>query len=293
MRILLTGATGFIGSKLCATLLKQEHEVIGVSRKAPSTCENSNSYRFVPYVMGDVFPKSVVDFSPEVLVHLAWSGIPDFSAEVCVENVKSQLDFMEATKCIPSLKKIVVAGTCREYGSKVGLCRESETLYPDNYFAWAKNALADYFRLVCAEREISLLWFRLFYVYGPGQRVGALIPTLIKAIRNNQPPEILNLMASNDYVYIDDIVEAFIKGIECRQSEGIVNLGSGHTVSVLDVVTLVAELGGALDMVPKNKKGEEALQGMVADINKAKSLLDWAPDTSLSEGIKKMFEVTA
>jgi len=291
MRILLTGATGFIGSKLWTALLNQGHEVIGVSRNAPVTGEDSISYHHVPYVMGDVFPKSVVDFSPEVLVHLAWGGIPDFSAGACAENVKSQLDFIQATKNIPSLKKIIVAGTCREYASKVGLCRETDLLSPDNYFSWAKNTVADYFRLACAERNIGLLWFRLFYVYGPGQRAGALIPTLIKAIQNNQPPEIKNLTASNDYVYIDDVVEAFVKGIECKERTGIVNLGSGQTASVLDVVTLAAELGGAINLVPKNNERKEVVKGMIADITKAKSVLAWEPKTSLSEGIRKTFEL--
>ena len=247
--------------------------------------------------MGEALPDSLVSFSPEVLVHLAWNGIPDFSAKTCAENVGAQIRFLGETEKFKNLKKVLVSGSCLEYGDKKGLCHETEAVLPDSYFSWAKQTLSNYFRLFCQQRHIGLLWFRLFYVYGPGQRSAALIPTLIDVSRAGRKPEIKNPSASNDFIYIDDVLDAFVKGIEHRECSGVLNLGSGRPASVLEVAQTVENvLKGDTNYSNKHARTfeEEKLKsGMVADISQAKSVLGWEPNTSLSEGIEKTWKLSA
>ena len=297
MKILLTGATGFIGANLWRVLLERGHDVMGVSRQPPAGNERESMVSHVCHVMGESLPDSVVSFSPEVLVHLAWDGIPDFSAKICADNVAAQVKFLGETEKLNSLKKILVSGSCREYGDNKGLCQEAETLAPDSYFSWAKQTLSDYFRLACQQRNINLLWFRLFYVYGPGQRSASLIPSLLQSVRDGLEPEIKNPSSAHDFIYIDDVVDAFVKGIEDKKSSGILNLGSGRIVSVFEVVEIVMDLLRG-DTSPSRKRirslGEETLKsGLIASISQSKLVLAWTPKTGLSEGIEKTWKLSS
>jgi nucleoside-diphosphate-sugar epimerase len=241
--------------------------------------------------MGDQLPEAAIDFTPEVIVHLAWDGIPDFSEQKCVFNVESQLRFLNETRRFTALRKIVVAGTCREYGLKQGACVESESAIPDSYFSWAKQSLHDFFSLNCQKRGISLSWFRIFYVYGPSQREESLIPTLIKAFKTNTAPKISNPLAVNDYIYIADVVKAFVMGAENVECEGTFNLGSGRTTSIAEIVRRVEYSINGTDKSPSDLDSSSSVEnritsGMWADLSLSSKLLSWAPEVSLRDGVE-------
>jgi len=295
MRVIVTGATGFLGQVLCRKLLERGHELLGLSRTGKSgNGLNSKVITYVPYSMGEELPKDVIDFSPTVLVHLAWSGIPDFSEQKCVENVESQLRFLKETEKLPGLKKIVGAGTCREYGARQGACIEGERFAPGSYFSWAKQSLGDYFALDCKRREMSFVWFRIFYVYGPGQRAESLVPTLIKAFKANKDPEINNPLAVNDYIYVNDVVNAFIKATEDENCHGIFNLGSGKTTSIAEIVGLVERVIRNTDdfssQLIKKIGSIKSSSGMWADISLSGRQLGWTPQVSLADGISRTID---
>jgi len=292
MRVIVTGASGFIGKQLCNKLLERGHQVVSLCRtsRAPERTY-LKSFQHIPYVMGEVLPKEVIVFSPEALVHLAWDGIPDFSERKCVDNVESQLRFLKETEKLDQLEKIVGAGTCREYGAKYGACVESERIQSDSYFSWAKQTLADYFRLACQQRRTSLVWFRIFYIYGPGQRAESLIPSLIKAFKSKRNPKINNPSTANDYIYIDDVVTVFIKSIEDKNCRGTFNLGSGKTTSVATISEIVEQTIRNENEFSKNlakQLGPDAPNsGMWADTSLSKRQLDWAQQISLVDGIER------
>jgi len=241
--------------------------------------------------MGEMLPKEVISFSPEVLVHLAWDGIPDFSELKCRDNVEAQLRFLKETEKLHQLKKIVAAGTCREYGAKEGASAEWERVQPDSYFSWAKQTLADYFKLVCQQRQTKLVWFRIFYIYGPGQRAESLIPTLIRAFKSKLKPEIRNAKAANDFIYIDDVISAFINSIENNECQGTFNLGSGSLTSVAkisEVVEITIQNGGELSLEFDNQLDVDVMtSGMWSETSKSRNQLGWEPKISLLDGIQR------
>ena len=291
MRIIVTGASGFIGKELCCKLLERGHQVVGLCRTS-WTPEDTHlkSFQHISYVMGELIPKEVIAFSPEVLVHLAWDGIPDFSERKCVDNVESQLRFFKETEKLNQLMKIVGAGTCREYGARQGACAESERVQPDSYFSWAKQTLADYLKLACQQRQTGLVWFRIFYIYGPGQRPESLIPTLIKSFRARLNPEIKNPSAVNDYIYIDDVVSAFIKSIEDKDCQGTFNLGSGKASPVARISEIVEQFvqkdSEFSSQLIKKLDASESNSGMWADTALSERQLEWTPRITLAEGIE-------
>jgi UDP-glucose 4-epimerase len=291
VRVLVTGATGFIGTTLCRELVIRGHTVMGASRRVSQSSEIERSLGHISYEIGRPLPASIKEFSPEIVVNLAWNGIPDFSAATCFENVSNQISFLTELAKLPNLKKILVAGSCKEYGARFGRCLERERSLPDGYFSWAKQTLSDYFHVFCEEKDIDLLWYRIFYVYGPGQRRGSLVPSLINALRNGEMPEIKNPKAANDFVYIDDVINAFAKGLEREGVRGIFNLGSGRLATVGEVSNLVNQAiqGGTMQasQAGSNPSSDESQTGLYADIEKARLQLDWAPTTSLQEGVRQ------
>lgn len=294
MRVLVTGATGFIGMPLCQVLVNRGHTVMGVSRKPPTDCDQLKGVAYVAYQLGDPLPESVVNFTPEVIVHLAWNGIPDFSADTCLANVFAQIKFLDELEKFPYLGKILVSGTCNEYGTQSGVCHETERSPPNSYFSWAKQTLCDYFNIFCKKNSIPLLWFRIFYVYGPRQRSAALIPTLLRAFRMGQDPEIKNPYAANDFIFVDDVVDAFLKGVEDKDAAGILNLGSGRLTKVSDVAKIAERISGQHKMSRENlmvgHPSPDAQLAMMADISNAKLTLAWAPKVDLAQGIAHTLE---
>ena len=297
MRIVVTGASGFIGRKLCCILLERGHEVVALCRKIP-VVETSqlDSFRHIPYTMGELLPKDVTNFSPEVIVHLAWDGIPDFSERKCVDNLVSQIQFFKQIENLDQLKKIIGAGTCREYGAKQGACVENDRIKPDSYFSWVKQTLAEYLWVSCQQWQVALVWFRIFYIYGPGQRPESLIPTLIRAYTSKQYPEIKNSAAANDYVYIEDVVSAIVKATEDQDCQGTFNLGSGITTTVAKIAKLVEQMMQKdtqfLDQLALEMDDGESNSGMWADTTLTACQLDWSPEVSLFEGIKRTLKAT-
>lgn len=295
MRIVVTGASGFIGKKLCVELLERGHEVASLCRNSCTIAPTqSGTYSHIPYVMGEVIPREVEAFEPEALVHLAWDGIPDFSERKCLQNYNSQVSFFSQTSKLLSLKKVIGTGTCREYASKQGVCFESDRIQPDSYFSWVKQSLSDYFHLSCQQRKITCVWFRIFFVYGPGQRSESLIPTLIRSYKSNCLPDIKSPNVANDYIYIDDVIKAIIIAIEKQDHCGIFNLGSGNLTTVTEVASLVEHLlNESMDYKDKSFQliaNGLVRNGMFADISLAANQLEWTPQIDLIEGISQTIQ---
>ena len=290
MRILVTGATGFLGKKLCDLLSRRGHDVVGLSRHIDQF--PIPAFKLISYSMGQPFPNELIEFAPEVIVNLAWQGIPDFSQTQCLQNFKSHSDFLLETEKFGSLKKVIVAGTCREYATRSGPCLEGELSRPDNYFSWAKLALHDLYLLSLKGRGIKLIWFRIFYVYGPGQRNESLIPSLINNFKLKKILKVNNPLAANDFIYVDDVIDGFVKAVENVNSEGILNLGSGLPFTVKGVSELVGYFMGDTKKSPQHILREnEALDcrgvDIYADLRLVNQVLDWSPQTDLVSGIKQ------
>jgi UDP-glucose 4-epimerase len=292
MRVVVTGASGFLGIHLCDALLNSGHKVAGLYRSSlVGNTKYPQSFIGIKYTMGEDIPQSLIEFSPEVLVHLSWDGIPDFSRAKCISNVESQISFFEKLGVLKDLKKIIGTGSCLEYGKKYGLCNERELMRPQNFFSWAKKTISDYLSIYCFEKNIVFFWLRIFYVYGPGQRPDSLLPTLISNIKLGSSAEIRNPMLANDFIYVEDVMKAFIKAVEGNAPSGIYNIGSGVATKVLDIVRIATNLMSCAEGGQKLRSTLQAVkhtdEGMRADIANAYYALGWAPAIGLVDGIER------
>ena len=114
MKVLVTGATGSRGQQICRVLLAAGHSIMGTTRESDELSRFPGS-DMCTYRMGEPLPEAVTEFEPDALAHLAWEGTPDFSRERCLKNQSAQEPFFGSVLMLPTLRRVVVAGTCREH----------------------------------------------------------------------------------------------------------------------------------------------------------------------------------
>lgn len=288
MRIFITGASGFIGRRFLEQLDSKKMQFLLLAKDKE---ENTILKRFgFPVCIGNLnnisrFKKRVIDFAPQVCVHLAWEGIPDYSFNMSKRNLDNSIGLINFLVDETDCNKIIITGSCMEYGKTKGICKESDIFAVNSFFSWAKCSFYSYADFVCKNSGINLIWMRLFYVYGPGQRKGSLIPSLVYALNEGHTPAIKNPYNANDFIHVDDVVSALRIAVTKKVESGIYNLGSGTSTRVVDVFELLQEIMNNKRKIILSKKCILKPINFWADIGMAHRFLGWEPKISLRKGI--------
>ena len=293
LKVLITGASGFVGSALVEKLSMSGCEVMALSR----TCIETKTTSKVQWLKADLslpesYREEVKIFSPDTVIHLSWQDIPDFSFKKSLLNLNQSLEFLAFVLEIESCKKILVSGSCLEYNKTKGECKETDAGSPKDHFTWAKHSIYSWLSMRCAQKVVVLGWLRIFYVYGPGQRPGSLVPTILSSLKNNELPYLRTPKNANDYIFIDDVIDAFYVAIISKKiSSGIYNLGSGTSTTVLDICRYAEQIILGTDLhtqqLERETKNSTADTNFWAGINATKKKLDWSPKIALESGIKR------
>ena len=235
MRVVITGASGFIGRPLSERLAGLGCEVLAIARKIPDN-KYTNSLHWLEADLSSsiTYQQEIKSFCPEILIHLAWQDIPDFSLEKSILNLNQSLEFISFITEIKSCKKILISGSCWEYGKTQGECLNTDIGNPKDFFTLSKHSLRLWIEMISKKKSINLGWFRLFYVYGPGQRSESLIPSILNHLKNGGLPDIRTPHDANDYIFINDVVDAFTIATNNTFESGVYNLGTGKSTSVLE-----------------------------------------------------------
>lgn len=240
MKVMVTGATGFVGQHVVNELLARGHSVVAIARDIKRAREIPWFDR-VEFIQCDLHEGFKPLFQPECLpnaiVHLAWPGLPNYRDFFHIsKNLPVDLAFLEAA-VNSGVPHLLVAGTCLEYGMQYGPLTEELETSPTTPYGFAKDALRKALQLLQKERPFTLQWMRLFYMYGEGQNKNSLLAQLDRAIDEGQP--VFNMSMGNqlrDYLPIQDVAKNFAIVLENPRCQGVINCCSGLPVSVLDLV---------------------------------------------------------
>lgn len=237
MKIILTGATGFLGKYVHQKLLESKHQVYVISRKPPF----GKLWYQADILNHKETGKIVQNIDADVLVHLAWDVT---HGEFW--NSPKNIAYAEASKSLFDYflkaggKKIISAGTCAEYPTSDKAISENAVSKDKlTQYGYAKREVYDYLNsLIQKSSDLNFTWLRIFGIYGPGENEERFFPKVIRHIKYSTPFEIKTPDCFMDYVYVKDVANFISSCLEGR-SIGAVNIGTGESVSLLDLYNIL------------------------------------------------------
>jgi len=239
-KVLVTGATGFIGRHVVKALLARGFAVRAVARDLDKARALA-WFADVEFVAADIHaPDTDVPALTEgvdALVHLAWPGLPDYAGLFHFETtLPADYAFIKAV-VQRGVSQVLVTGTCFEYGLQSGPLSESTTPQPVNPYGLAKNALRVFLQALSRTMPFTLQWARMFYLHGEGQNPRSLLASLDRAIAAGDSS--FNMSRGDqlrDYLAVEDAADYLVTILQRPQFAGIVNCCSGQPVSVRALV---------------------------------------------------------
>ena len=284
-KILVTGASGFIGSHLCRKLNKLDAEVHGISRQDPKNFDDS-----IQWWQGDVSDSRFVDelikkIRPQLIFHLASYvvGLRDLSAvrPTFLSNLLSSINILISATDI-GCEKIILVGSQEE-----PVKGRTHTI-PSSPYAAAKWCGSAYARMFHALYKTPVTIARLFMVYGPGQRdTNKLIPYVTLSLLKGQAPELTSGQRLVDWIYVKDVVNGLLQIAQSQNSDGhTFDLGSGALVSIREIVhQLVHIINPDIKPLFGNIPDRPLEQEIVASIKDTYNTIGWKPETPIDKGL--------
>ncbi|MES2686049.1 MAG: NAD(P)-dependent oxidoreductase [Pseudomonadota bacterium] len=241
MRILVTGATGFFGSHIVPALLSCGHEVTVLlrdERRLRTYDWAVNVRAFFHDMLDDRPAPAFSDLGrPDCLIHLAWPGLPNYKEPFHVEENLPASYALISQLVSQGLRHVIVGGTCLEYGMREGCLEEDFPTAPVIAYAMAKDQLRKKLEVLKAEKQFTLQWGRIFYIYGPGQSNKSLLSQLDAAIDSEQAFFNMSLGEQlRDYLPVETAASYMEKLATTPSCEGIVNICSGSPISIKAIV---------------------------------------------------------
>jgi nucleoside-diphosphate-sugar epimerase len=246
-RILLTGARGFIGAAILRRLRSEGHEVVALSSAGDGDWRRLD----LLWTSEDEIARLVEGEEITHCLHSAWYTNHDdyLVAEVNREWLQASLR-LEAGFRAGGGERFVGLGTCLEYDVNESGGRFSELrtpLRPETLYARCKTALFQ----GLAERSADFAWARVFFVYGPGDRGGRLIPFIVEGLAKGEKVAAKFGGLRRDYIHVDDLAGQLTR-IAFAPLKGAINTGSGAAAKVADIFRLAGEVAGRPDLIDAN-----------------------------------------
>jgi len=274
--VLVTGASGFIGRRLSPILRSSGLVVEEIVREH-----------------GDVADEKTWDAAPpcKAVVHLAGrSFVPDSweqPASFLRTNVQGTINALEY--CRKHRASLVYLSSYL-YGHPKSLpIPETAPLHATNPYASSKALAEQACRMYAQHFGLAITVLRLFNVYGPGQPEPFLIPLLVRQVAEGREIVVQDLEPRRDYVYVDDVAQAVAKALASSNGLRVVNVGSGASHSVAELVRLIQTIWrSALPVRSKEVRRKDEIMDTIADIRAARELLGWQPEHTLEEGLRAL-----
>lgn len=275
--VLVTGATGFVGSAIVHALQARGREVIALGGADGDIAAPETLNRFTGSGI-----RSIVHAAGRTFVPESWAD-PAAFLQTNVLGTARVLEFCRVTDARLTHISAYI------YGRPETLpIPESAPIRANNPYAHSKHLAEQLCRFYAETYGLPITILRPFNIYGPGQPEKFLIPTILAQVRDGGVVEMLDLEPRRDYVFLADVVEAILlaevrRGVVCETF----NIGSGYSRSVRELVAEVQAVAGtSLDVRSKGERRDNEIFDVVADISAACAVLGWSPRHSLKNGLE-------
>jgi len=299
---LITGGAGFIGANIVNRLLDLGHKNINlIIKESTDLTRLKNAIKKINLYKVDLLDKELLQkivnkINPSIIIHLAtYSQYRNQQAVLPMieSNIKATLNLLNSTRKL-NYDVFINTGSSSEYGIKDKPMKESDLLEPISFYASTKASATLLCQVFAKEYNKPIVTLRPFSVFGPLEEDERFIPTIIKSVIKNKPIKVTSGKQRRDFIYIDDVVDIYIKIMSNgkRLSGQILNMGTGVEHSNDEVVQKLFKVTGKKVKVEKGAFPKRLwdTSHWVADISKTKKSLKWKPRFTLEYGLKKTYE---
>mgnify|MGYP001220533017 CR=1 FL=1 len=240
MRTHVIGASGFLGKAIQRQAARRK-DIIYYS----SNSDESSNYNYFSLKEQNTWSALNIN-SNDTVILLSWRNLPNYNSDIHLHQSLNELislfDFITSRP----LKKIIIPGSCYEYGMQSGKLKEELPPSPVNNYAKAKNIFRTYTQVKSNKLGIQYVWLRIFFPYGPGQYFNSIIPSLERAIAKGEKSfDISNGKKIRDFLSIDYVAEIFLKVALHSKADGIFNVGSGTPTTISEFLNSYIDRTGS------------------------------------------------
>lgn len=297
----MTGGGGFIGSHLTRALLRSGYSVHLLWKKSSNVWRLKDIKKKIVFHGVDIFNRAdlerlFIKINPYAIFHLATFGQyrnQDDAGDIIKTSVLGTLTLLQASKEVP-YSIFVNTGSSSEYGFNDKPMREEDLPKPISFYAVSKVSATYLCQVFSQTYKKPIVTVRPFSVYGPMEEETRFIPTIIKSLIENKPIRLTSGTKRRDFIYVEDVVKAYIKILNKhnRLSGEIFNLGTGVEYSNDEVVKTLFKIAGRKVPIEKGAFPQRIWDSnhWVADTSKSSKKLRWKAQYSLREGLKKTYE---
>lgn len=296
MRVLVTGAAGFVGARVVRALLEGGHDVAALLQPGVSTDRLDGlegRFAALPGSLEEVraLRPALAAYRPDACIHLAWYAEPGTYLDA-PENVPALtgslalLEELVATGCA----HVISVGSCAEYAPATAPVTEESSTRPDTLYAAAKLSLALTGERLAARLGFGFAWARLFLLYGPGEDPRRAIPSLMRSLLRSEPFPATAGEQVRDYLHVDDVAAALVM-LATRGATGVFNVCSGIPVTMRTVMEIVGRIAGREDLIRFGERPYRDWEPMyLCGDNGRLRAQGWTPHWTLPEGLRSTFE---
>jgi nucleoside-diphosphate-sugar epimerase len=292
MKILLTGATGFLGSHLTRKLVSEGSEVYVFIRPTSNSWRIRDVIQSVKVISCDLlsqeFGECLKRIQPDLCIHLAWC--PDAGRNL---NSFENVNFLSASLSLAAsladlgCKRFIGMGSCAEYATNEGYLSETSPIASNNMYAVCKYSLYLILEQLSKLKGVDITWIRPFYLYGPYEDSKRLIPSVIYSLLYSQRAKVTKGDQIRDFLYVNDAIDAIYE-IMKTGLVGPVNIGSGNPSSVRDVVMKIGHILGRPEFIELGALPYSHFDPMYicADNSRLKANTRWVARYTLDDGLR-------
>jgi nucleoside-diphosphate-sugar epimerase len=287
-RVLVTGATGFLGSHCLVPLVELGFDVLALYReRAPQDVPG------VQWVRGDVMDRAAMrrlleEHKPKGLLHLAWFVEPGklITDSSNLSWVSASLDLIRAFR-EGGGERCTVSGSCYEYDWRFGYCVEDVTpCEPDTLYGAAKDSLRRTFLAYCNVSGLSGSWGRAFFMYGPRENPARLVSSVIISLLKGSPTKSSHGLQARDYLHIQDVADGMV-ALFSSQARGAYNIAANTSTTIREIVELLGKITGRTDLLQIGALPARAndVPLVLGDGRRAFNDTGWKPRLTLEAGL--------
>jgi len=291
VRILITGASGFVGSHLARLLVREGCDVRALVLPSTSLVRLEDVLDRVTLVRGDLCKPEAIGadaLAVDACIHLAWFAQPGryWTAPENVDLVVGTMRFVQRLAAA-GCRRLVGVGTCAEYDTSHGWLSETTPLAPTQLYSACKASTYLMLRQLTAGAGMSLAWARLFYLFGPWEHERRLVSSACRSLLRGEPVLLTPGEQVRDFLHVEDVASALF-AIARSDLTDAVNLGSGVPVTVASLARHLGEQAGRPDLIRLGALARAATDPpfICADSRRLQAHTNWVPRWDLEAGLR-------